>query len=189
MKSLSKTTILIATALVFTIAAGVLYVFLFVSTRNKTESTATLLASSEELTGKESRIGTAATILKNESANIDKLSSYFIKESEIVEFAKKIEELGPQSGTILTIETLEPGLTEKTTPFLNFRVKANGKFSDVMRLLTLLENYPAIFTWKTVRLVSSGNSVQQDGTTFAKLENSPDWSVEVFLSALNFVKE
>lgn len=189
MKSFSKTMTLFGTALVFTIAAGGVYTFFFVAMKDKTEATAALSASSGELSGKESRIASAVTTLKNESANVDKLSSYFIRESEIVTFTKAIEDLGPQSGTTLAIESLEPGVTEKTVPYLNFRVKATGKFSDVMRLLALLENFPGKFEWKTIRLVREDGGAPQAGVTTTKVDNAPGWSVEVFLSALNFVKE
>lgn len=184
MKQFSKTTTLLGIALVFTIMAAGAYTFFFIAMKNKTEATTALLASLGELSGKESRALSARLVLKNESARVEKLSSYFIKENEIVAFAKKIEELGPQSGTILTIQSLEPGFTEKTVSFLNFRVKATGKFEEVVRLLVLLENFPGKFEWKTVRLVRADGAPQTAATSGA-----PDWSAEVFLTALNFVKE
>lgn len=189
MKSFNKTTILFGIALAVTVAAGGVYTFFFIAMRDKTEATSILSASSGELSGKETRTLAAMTTLKAESAHIEKLSSYFVKESEIVTFTKTIEALGPQSGTTLTIESLEPGLTEKTVPFLNFRVKATGKFADVMRLLVLFENFPGKFEWKTVRLVREDITGQQAGTSTPKNDYAPNWSVEVFLSALNFVKE
>ena len=182
MKAYSKTIILFWSALVFVVVSGVAYTVLFVAMKNKTEETAALSVKSEELLGAESRALSARLVLKNDSVRIEKLSSYFIKESEIVAFARRVEELGPQSGTTLSIESLEPGLTEKQAPFLNFRIKANGKFDDVVRLLKLLENFPGKFEWKTVRLVLVNPSD-------AKTGGAPEWQVEVFLTALNFTKE
>lgn len=190
MKSFNKTTILLLIALVFSLASGGVYAFFFVVMKDKTEATAELLAKTEELTGKESRIMTASVVLRSESEKITKLSSSFIKESEIAAFAKKIEELGPQSGTSLTLESLDPGVTEKTTPFLGFRIKATGKFSDVERLLVLLENFPGKFEWRTVRLARNISIDQQTGTTTQKvLARAPMWELEVFLTARNFIKE
>lgn len=189
MKSYNKTTTLFVIALAVTLIACGAYTFFFVAIKDKTVAIATLLVRTGELSGKESRALSAVTILKNESANIDKLSSYFIKESEIVTFTKKIEALGQQSGTKLTIESLEPGVTEKTVPFLNFRIKVMGKFADVVRLLVLLENFPGKFEWKTVRLVRTDALVQQAGTTTTQSSSAPDWSAEIFLTALNFVNE
>lgn len=190
-KSFSKTTILLGIALLFTVVAGGAYAFLFVAMKNKTQATAELSAKIGEISGKESRVASAMLTLKDEAPNIEKLSAYFIKGSEIVAFMKKIEELGPQSGTELSIVSLDPGLTEKTVPFLSLRIKATGEFVDVARLLALLENFPGKFEWKTVRLVRDDSVTPQttEGTPKSKGANSPQWMVEVFLTALNFTKE
>lgn len=185
MKSLNKTIILLGTALLLTIVAVVAYSSFFISMKNKTDATTVLFLKIAELSGKESSRSSAASVLKNESANIDKLNSYFFNESEIVAFTQKVEELGPQSGTIIKIESLEPGITEKSVAFLSFRVKATGTFADVVRLLVLLENFPGKFELKTVRLVRDAGSVTEGTKTKAL---TPVWNVEVLLSALNFVK-
>lgn len=185
----SKTTILLGIALTLTVVSGGAYAFFFVVMKGKTQATAELSAKMEELSGKQSRVASALSVLKNEAPQIEKLSAYFIRESEIVAFTKKIEVLGPQSGTALSLESLEPGLTEKTVPYLNFRIKATGNFAAVMRLLTLLENFPGKFEWKTVRLVRRDASGQQVLATTTRGVNTPEWSVEVFLTALNFIKE
>lgn len=189
MKPFSKTTILFVAALAFTLVAGGAYAFFFAAMKDKTEAATAISTSLGELSGKASRTLSAVAVLKSESARIEKLSSYFIKESEIVTFTKNVEALGPQSGTTLTIESLERGVTEKTVPFLNFRVKASGKFPDVMRLLVLLENFPGKFEWKTVRLVSDNSTGQQAGAVATKSDSTPLWNAEVFLTAFNFVKE
>lgn len=190
MKSFNKTIILLLVAIVFALASGGAYTFFFIVTKNKTEATAELLSKTAEISGKEARMASAIATLKSESVNINKLSSYFIKESEIVAFAKNLEDLGRQSGTTLTIESLDPGLTEKTIPFLSFRIKATGEFADILRLLVLLENFPGKFEWKTVRLAHDISSNQQIGTTAKKVGPiAPLWGVEVFLTARNFIKE
>ncbi len=181
MKSLNKTTALLLVAIVLALLLGSAYSFFFVAMKNKTEATAELLAKTEELSGKESRLASALVTLKAESVNIDRLSEHFIKESEIALFAKKIEDLGAHSGTTLSIESLDPGLTEKSVPFLSLLIKASGKFSDIQRLLILLENFPGKFEWKTVRFV-------RDYVPTAK-PSAPIWKVEIFLTALNFTKE
>ncbi len=190
MKTVNKTAILLLIALVFTLVSGGAYTFFFIAMKDKTEATADLLARTAELSGKESSLRSALSTIKSENANIDKLSSYFIKESEIVLFAKKLEDLGPQSRTDLSIESLDPGVTEKSVPYLSFRIKATGKFADIEHLLVLLENFPGKLEWKTVRLSRDGASAQQaDTTTQVVVTRNPQWTVEIFLTALNFVKE
>ena len=190
MKPLNKTIALLLTAVIFTLVASGAYAFFFVVMKNKTMATAELLEKTEELSGKESRMVSAHTTLRSESANIEKLSALFINEREIGLFAKKLEDLGHQSGTTLSLEALDPGLTEKTVAYLSFRIKATGKFADIQRLLLLLENFPGRLEWKTVRLVRDISTGQQVATTTKKIiPQSPNWNVEVFLTARNFTKE
>ncbi len=191
MKSLNRTTVFLGISLILTITIGGVYAFFFVAVKNKNESIAEFLSKNEELTGRESRLNLAKNTLKAEQSNIDKLSSYFIKESEIVSFAKRIEALGAESGTTLSLELLEPGVVEGGSPFLNFRVKAKGGFKEVMKLTALLENYPIKFEWKSVRLVRDDSGAVSTVAQSAKTSQivSPQWIITISLSAFNFLKE
>lgn len=187
MKANKKTVILLGVASIFTLVASTAYVLLFLAVKNKTEATASLSEKIEELSGKESRLASSVAVLRRESANIEKLSSFFFKESEVVFFTKKIEALGEQSGTILTIESLDKGFTEKTVPFLNFRIKATGEFTNIERLLILLESFPGKLEWKTLRLTR--DDLPAEGNPVKPTTTAPLWKVEAFLTALNFVNE
>lgn len=192
MKTSKKTLILLATAVVFTLAASGLYAFLFFTVKNKTEATSALSEKIEEISGKESRLVSSVSLLKRENAGIEKISALFFKENEVVNFTKNIEDLGEQSGAALTIESLERGSAENGTPFLSFRIKATGEFGDIMRLLVLLENFKGKFEWKTVRLVRDTEPVVsvQAGQKLPKTATPlPMWRAEVFLVALNFVNQ
>lgn len=183
MKSLNKTTILLLLGLALTTAFGGAYAFLFTAMKNKTAATAELSAKNETLAGKESRISSALSAVKEDSASIEKLSTYFIKESEVVAFTKKIELLGPQSGTVISLEALDPGVGVDNAPVLNFRIVATGEFQNVMRLMGLLENFPAKFEWRSVDLART------DAAVDAKAPKATLWRFSASLSALNFVKE
>lgn len=190
MKTSKKTLFLLAVAAIFTLAISGLYVFLFITVKNKTEATATLSERIDELSGKESRLASSISLLKRESANTEKISSLFFKGNEVVNFAKNIELLGEQSGTTLSIESLEQGSAMNNTPILDLRIKAIGKFSDIERLLMLLENFPGKFEWKTVRLVrDTGAEVQVQGGSkgLKQVTPMPMWRAEVTLVALNFI--
>lgn len=192
MKANKKTLILLGIAVAFTLGTSGAYAFLFYVMKNKTEATATFSEKIDELSGKEARIASSVAILRKENTNIEKISEYFFKESEVVAFTKKIEALGAQSGTTLSIESLDQGYTEKTVPFLNFRIKATGKFSNIQRLLILLENFPGKFEWKTVRLVRETLPTPEGSATSTKMRASseaPIWRVEAFLVALNFTNQ
>lgn len=189
MKANKKTLILLGAGVALTLAAGGSYTFLFFDMKDKTEATSVSSEKIAELSGKESRLASSVSVLRRENANIENVSAYFFNESDIVTFTKKIEALGPQSGTTITIESLDKGVTEKTVPFLNFRIKATGKFADVIRLLVLLENFPGKFDWKTVRLVRDTDTASTASSTQKNTVKDPVWSVDAFLVALNFVNQ
>ncbi len=190
MKVNKKTLTLFGTAITFALAAAGVYAFLFIATKSKTEATAITSEKIDELSGREARIASSVSILRKEGENIKKITEYFFKENEVVAFTKKIEALGSQSGTRLTIQSLEQGYTEKTVPFLNFRIVATGKFADIQRLLILLENFPGKFEWKTVRLSLDSPQVAEVPVAGKKTANvvagAPQWRVDAFLIARNF---
>lgn len=189
MKSFNKTTTLLLVSLIATLVSGGIYSFFFILTKNKTQETAEILEKTESLSGKNTQIASIIASLKNERENIDKLSSYFIKENEIALFIKKIENLGPQSGAEVILESLEPGVTEKSVPFLSFRIKANGKFEDIERLLILLENMPLKLEWKTARLTRGTiSSPVMTGVSKKGPTEIVTWNLEVFLSVRNFIR-
>ncbi|MDO8604262.1 MAG: hypothetical protein Q7K40_02580 [bacterium] len=190
MKADKKTLTLLGIATIFTLASGGLYAFLFYIMKDKTEATLVVSERLDDLSGKESRVVSSISTLRQESENIEKLSNYFFKENEVVAFTKKIEALGPQSGTVLTIESLEQGYTEKKAPFLNFRIRATGSFADVGRLLVLIENFPGKIEWKNVRITRDSVPANQDlvdGKVVAPVVTTPEWRMEAFLVALNFI--
>lgn len=186
MKS-NKIMILFGAASMFMILTVTISASLFFSMKNKTEESIKLSEKINELSGKESHTASSASSLRREGVNIEKISDFFYKESEISVFIKKVEALGPQSGTTLVIEDLEKGFTEKTIPLLNFRIKAVGDFSEVSRLLALLENFPGELEWKTLRVVREDLGAGETGAI--SRSGLPIWRVEAFLTILNFVNE
>lgn len=173
MKRPNQTISLLIFSLACAFAVGGVYIFFFTSMKNKAEASVDLSTRLSELLGEQLRYSSAAPALQNESDNINKLSSYFIKESEIVSFTKKIEALGPQAGAMLTIESLDPGMGSGNVPYLSFRLTGEGKFENVEYLLSLLQNFPGKFEWRSVHLTH--NSMGK-------------WKIDATLVALNFIK-
>lgn len=186
MKS-NKIIILFGTAFTLMIVIAAISATLFFSMKKKTEESINFSEKINELSGKESHTASAAASLRRESVNIDKISNFFYKESEIAVFIKRIEALGPQSGTTLVVESLEKGFTEKTIPLLNIRIKAKGDFSEVSRLLSLIESFPGEIEWKTLRVVRDDLGTGET-STISRI-GTPIWRVEAFITILNFVNE
>lgn len=187
-KSLNKTTILLGIAIAGTLVATAVYIFFFLSMKSKTQAATEISAQLDELSGKQQRYTTAASSLQSESSRIEKLSSFFIKESDIVRFTKKIEALGPKAGVALSLESLDPGMTEAGVSFLNFRIIAQGRFENTEKLLLLLQNFPGKFEWKTVNLARDNRGSSEVGTSTPKT-GTQKWRAEVSLVAYNFIKE
>ncbi len=190
MKKPTKIVILLLGALIFVFVAGGGYAFFFSVMKKRTEGVVELLARAEELSGESAKLSASVSVLKEESKRIEKLKSYFVKESEIVAFAKNIEELGEHTGAILSLESLEPGLGETNIPVLNFRAKATGKFEEVMQVVSLLENLPAKLEWKSVKLLrkSEDGIVVIDKGTF-QVVKEPLWVLDIAIVVINFVHE
>jgi hypothetical protein len=188
MKTPNKTKVLLGIAIVCTLVAGGLYTFFFISMKNKTDEAVALSAELSELSGAQLRYASAGAVLKGEQENINKLTAYFIKESEIVAFTKKIEALGQNAGVTLSIESLDPGVTPAGAPLLSFNIIAEGKFENTQRLLSLLQNLPGKFEWRTVRFAREG-TIAPDGISTLSSGGAAKWKVEAGLVALNFVRE
>ena len=176
MKANKNTIKLLGIALVFMLVATGLYVTLFFAIKSKSAATVPLLEKVDELAGRESRITASLAALRKESENIDKIAAVFFKENGIIDFTKKIEALGEQSGTKLTLESLEQSGAGSDSPSLSFRIQATGKFANIERLLILLENFPGKLNWKTVSLSHSGD------TAATSL-----WNMSLSLQALNMI--
>lgn len=194
--SLNKTAKLFIASMLMILAFAGTYIFFFISMRDKVTQAAELSLKAEDLSGKDARIDATLDILETEALTMEKISKNFIKESEIVDFAKTVETLGPLSKTKLTIESLEPGVGDRSIPVLNFRVKAQGEFKNIIALIALLENFPARLDWNSVRIAHIETpvvTVEADPKTKTPAKALPPgpplWSTEISLTALNFVRE
>jgi len=186
MKSFDRTKILLSLAVGCVIVTSGIYTYFFIAMKSKTDESSNLSTRLHEYSGEQLHYASTASALRAERANIEKLTTYFIKESEIVAFTKKLEALGPKSGVTLTIASLDPVIAQGSEPTLSFKITAAGKFEDVEQLLILLQNFPGKFEWKSVRLSHEGGLPIETGKGQAKAGASL-WRVEASLDALNFI--
>lgn len=189
MSKLNKTTTFLVFSTTCALVAGGVYLFFFISIKDKTQEAITLATQAKEFSDRGVRYAALASSLKTSAEATDKLSGYFIKESEIVTFTKKIEALGPKAGVKLSIQSLEPGLAQKDVAFLNFRIVAEGKFENIEKLLFFLQNFPGKFEWNNLRLTREGDIESGPGSKAPKVALAPQWKAEATLMAFNFVKE
>lgn len=183
--------LLLGAVLIFAGIAGG-YGFLFYSMKGKIEGANEVLSRAEDFENAQGTLSRTLAFLKESELGRTRVEARFIKEHDVALFARQIEALGAQSGTILSIESLEPGVDFRKKPVLNFRIKAEGTFASVMRVEELLENFPARFDVSALRLVRTDNSqraVVAGASKSVPASRAPVWELNATISALNFIKE
>lgn len=141
MKNLfSKTTYVyfLISAIFFVAFLGV-YIFAGFFVKNLLKSTAENLSQLAALNRKDQNVQTLRRSLKNTEENRALLNTYFVSEDNIVGFLEKIEEMGPISGTTVTLQNVNQEGNPKNLVLL---VKASGPFSNIMTLTKLFEQAP-----------------------------------------------
>lgn len=193
MKSLTKTAVFFIIALLLTVVAAGTYSYFFLKMKDRVEKTIEFNAKEDVLEGREQRINTAVSAMKNDAPRIEKLSQYFIRETEIVDFTEKIEALGKESGVEFSMQSLDRVDVPSGASVLNLRVKATGDFQNVVKFMALLENFTAKFDWKNVKLVRNDGAAPEfdENGKLKKIQTNttPTWSADITLVAFNFIKE
>lgn len=91
-----------------------------------------------------------------------KLSSFFIYEDKIVDFIEKVEGIGLDSNTILTLSSINAddlsSAKSGSTGFVKAHITANGSWSSIMRALILIENLPYSLSLNNIRIDSSASA-------------------------------
>lgn len=192
MKEFKNNILLFLGAVLIFIGIAGMYGFLFFSMKGKIEGANEVLARAGDFENAQGTLSRTLAFLKESELGRQRVEARFIKEHDVALFARQIEALGTESGVTLSIESLEPGVDFRKKPVLNFRIKAEGTFANVMRTEELLENFPARFDVSTLRLVRVDNSqgavVSGTGKS-APVNRAPQWELNATISALNFIKE
>lgn len=188
----SKTLTFLAFVAILVMALAAAYPFLFSSMMDKIASVGDIAVRIEDFERARGKFSRTLTFLKESADDIEKVRSVFIKESEIVSFARALEALGAQSGTDLSLESLDPSIGANKEPIINFRIKAAGTFAHVMRLEELLENFPAKLEIGSARFVRLDDSVvvpTPGGKKTPEVAGAPRWEFTATVKVLNFSKE
>lgn len=186
-----KTLTLLSIVVILVAALATAYPFFFLSMKDKVASAGDISARIEDVESARGKLSRTLAFLKESAGDTERVRTVFIKESEIVSFARALEALGAQSGTELSLESLEPSTGAGKEPVLNFRIKAAGTFAQVMRLEELLENFPAKLEIGSVRFARSDAEevAVQEGKKSPAPHPAPRWEFSAVARVLNFSKE
>ncbi len=121
------------------LAVGVLVLFFRVIAHKNEHASAVLVTLDSKIKNKQD-----SETLKNKIEELDKvhetLGSYFIDATRIDSFIEYLEKLGSDVGVGIKVNDFENSLDENNV--LLVELSATGKFTDVMRIIKLIENAP-----------------------------------------------
>lgn len=191
MNTLGKTGILLIFAIAVTAGAFGSFAFFFTAMKEKAKNATEITEQRQNIEARQAKLSVTLAVIKEQNENIEKLEEYFIKKPGIVDFTKKIEELGTVSGTKIGIKALTPTLAKDNSPILIFGVEATGKFVGIMQVLELLENFPAKIEWSSVKIRQKEGGEVASPKIAGALPSLPlpVWELSMTATALNFTNE
>lgn len=100
---------------------------------------------------------------KSTSSKWSKLQDFFVDSNKIVDFIEIIEKLSTESGSKVTIASIEADNPDKIQSgkegFARLKINAKGSWNAVMKALALSETLPFKLTINNVRANISGESI------------------------------
>lgn len=114
------------------------------------------------------------------------INNYFIDSSKIDTFVDYLEKLGTENKTELTIKNVEVSPKEQNA--INFRVLVSGEFSNVMKVIYLLENIPYHITLTQVFINKETKTVEEDIKGIKKEKVFSYWWADASFSILSLPK-
>ena len=156
------------------------FVFLYKETNSNNQKAgqnmATLQAEVDRLDG----ITLLDHTLAQNSDNLAMLETHFARSSNVVPFLDSIQQLGPEAGAEVVIDSVGAGANNTG---LIVELKASGSFASVYKFLTLLENSPYELNFLSTdihRLADLNNS--------SKSAPNPGWEAIFKIRLLSFVQ-
>lgn len=117
-----------------------------------------------------------------------KLSSFFVREDRIVDFIEKVEKIGVDSNTELTLSSINAddlnSVKVGTIGRIKTRITASGSWANVMRALVLIENLPYSLSMNDVRVDSSSGSNAELSAGDKKTSKGNKWNLSLNMEVL-----
>jgi hypothetical protein len=176
--------------LIFSIFVGILAICLFVFflrvIKNKNIHTSAVLSTLEnKMQDKEDALKFSEKIAEIKTLE-DSMNSRFLDPEKIDTFVNYLEKIGQDIGSILLVNNIE--IPTKIKNKILFRVSIEGKFGEVIRTITLLENIPYQINITQVYINKNMKKQIQKEDENGKLimiEEEPKWQADVFFSILS----
>ena len=132
-----------------------LYGYMYMATGNSIDSAGKAIDFLANEQSNASKAKTLANLASSTLADRNKLKDFFVSSDNIVSFITTIESLGSQSGSTLSITSIDAdsltNATPGTTGNARAHISAHGSWGSVVKLLNFVEDMPYIVSVNHVR--------------------------------------
>jgi hypothetical protein len=149
------------------------YLFFVVDSKNK--ATTLLYSASHQAASDKEKIRGLERTLKDTEEDRNKLSEYFVTKTSAVAFIERIENLGKSAGVELSVNSVSDAA--KNSGVLQLDFSATGSFSNMYRLMALVESMPYKVTLKKASMQKIGDQQEVTG----------DWKGDFMVTLESFV--
>ncbi|MEK7106386.1 MAG: hypothetical protein AAB895_03435 [Patescibacteria group bacterium] len=136
----NRTIITLIISAVVMLATLATLVFFFKIIANKNEHTSAVLVNLANKVARKENINTLTKKIAEVEETKETIDGYFVDSTSIDSFIDYLEKLGANINTEVKVENFEISSTEKN--ILLVRLSNKGSFTNVMRMIVLLENAP-----------------------------------------------
>ena len=151
-------------AIIIVLLVTALYGYMFQATSVSVDKALLSMSAVAAEESDNSQTKTFLVMASSTETNRDKLSSRFVSSEDIVSFITVVEAMGPESGSSLSITSIDAdpltGAVPGTLGHARAHIDAHGSWGSVMRLLALAENMPYAVSVSHVRLNNSGDNAK-----------------------------
>lgn len=132
-----------------------MYGYLLYAVQDKNQETTVLYSTSHQQASDKEKIKELERTLKETEKDRIKLSEHFITKANAVSFIEQIEKVGRSAEVNLSVNSVSDDVKNNTGIQLSF--SALGSFSDIYRLIALVEAMPYKISLKKTALQRVGN--------------------------------
>jgi len=170
-------------SIIATVLAVLLFIFFLKVIKNKNEHTGAVLATlSEKMKEKENTIIFAEKVAETKKIQ-DSVNSYFIDPNKVDIFVDYLEGIGSNFNSTVSVTNIEVPPKSKNT--ISVRLSVNGKFEDVMKTVSYLENIPYQIEVTELSVNKNVGAQTQSGSTPPVAQDNLGWEADVYFNILS----
>lgn len=157
--------------------------FFFIIVRNKNQHTSAVLTTLENKILKKKNITTLTQKIAEVEPIRNTLNGYFMNTREVDTFVGYLETIGDKAQAPVKVESVEVSPAAKNVVIV--KISTEGDFSNVVRVLTLLENAPYALHIEQFSLNKRLQSIPSTTKGVTTTRQVPLWQSEILFTILS----